>query len=538
MNRISRRELLAATLGAGIASTACRRQPRIGFDGALLGQSATRGHRVRDGFRPPPARRERTGVAILGAGVAGLSAAWRLQRRGVTDFTVLELEDRPGGTSRSGENAVSAFPWGAHYVPAPLDTRSDLAQLLREMQVIEGVDAGGRPVVGESFLCRAPQERLFFGGAWAEGLYPRYAASRDDLRQLRAFEAEMDRLVAARDGDGRRAFVLPTADCGRSPEIDALDRMSMAELLDRRGLTSPRLRWYVEYACRDDYGCRLETTSAWAGAFYFASRVERPGARASELVTWPQGNGALVAHLEKTAAPRVRTGTVVTDVVPGPRSVEVYAWDVAKAEAFVVEAGHAVFALPQFLASRLVAPYRERPPPHLAAFGYSPWVVANLTLRGRPTERGFPLAWDNVLHDSGSLGYVVATHQAGRDHGRTVWTWYLPLTDADPRAARELLLSADWKHWAEVVMADLRRAHPDLETLVERLDVWRWGHAMVRPTPGLLRGGTLELARAPLGRLHFAHTDLSGMALFEEAQAWGVRAAEAIVAARAKDGGR
>ncbi len=61
---------------------------------------------------------------------------------------------------------------------------------------------------------------------------------------------------------------------------------------------------------------------------------------------------------------------------------------------------------------------------------------------------------------------------------------------------------------------------------------------MVRPTPGLLRGGTLELARAPLGRLHFANTDLSGMALFEEAQAWGVRAAEAILAARAKDGGR
>ena len=88
-------------------------------------------------------------MAIVGAGVAGLSAAWRLQRRGVTDFTVLELEDRPGGTSRSGENAVSAFPWGAHYVPAPLDARSDLVELLREMRIVEGVDGGGRPVVGE-----------------------------------------------------------------------------------------------------------------------------------------------------------------------------------------------------------------------------------------------------------------------------------------------------------------------------------------------------------------------------------------------------
>ena len=532
MSRISRRELLGACLGAGVAASACRTRPRIRFEGELLGQSVARGHRLRDGFRPPPLRRERAGVVILGAGVSGLSAAWRLTRRGVSDFTVLELEDRPGGTSRSGENAVSPFPWGAHYVPAPLDADSALATLLREMHVVEGVDAEGRPVVGEQFLCHAPQERLFFAGAWSEGLYPRYAASREDLRQLRAFEAEMDRLVGMRDARGRRAFVLPTAEAGQIPEVDGLDRMSMAELLDRRGHTSARLRWYVEYACRDDYGCRLETTSAWAGAFYFTSRVERPGARAAELVTWPEGNGALVAHLAAVAGPRVRTGILVTDVVPAPGGVEVHAWDTARQEAFVVEAGHAIFALPQLLAGRLVAPWRERPPAHLAAFGYSPWVVANLTLRGRPAERGFPLAWDNVLHDSQSLGYVVATHQAGRDHGRTVWTWYLPLTDPDPRAARELLLSADWRHWAEVVLADLRRAHPEIESLVERLDVWRWGHAMVRPTPGLLRSGVLEAARAPLGRLHFAHTDLSGMALFEEAQAWGVRAADAVLASR------
>lgn len=532
MNRLSRRELLSACLGTGVAAAACQRPPRIRFEGELLGQSVQLGHRVREGFRPRPVHRERTGVAILGAGVAGLSAAWRLERRGRPDFTVLELEDRPGGTSRSGESAVGPFPWGAHYVPAPLDAGSDLATLLREMQVVEGVDAEGRPVVGEQFLCRAPQERLFFAGAWAEGLYPRFAASVEDLRQLRAFEADMDRFVGLRDAAGRRAFVLPIASGGRLEETDALDRMSMAEWLDRRGYTSPRLRWYVEYACRDDYGCLLGNTSAWAGAFYFASRVERPGAHAAELVTWPAGNGALVAHLARVAGQRIRTGVLVTDVVPGPSGVEVQAWDVAREEAFTLEAGHAVFALPQLLAGRVVAPFRERPPAHLGAFSYSPWVVANVTLRRRPSERGFPLAWDNVLHGSGSLGYVVATHQAGRDHGRTVWTWYLPLTDADPRAARQLLLSADWRHWAEVVLADLRRAHPDIESLVERLDVWRWGHAMVRPTPGLLRGGALEAARAPLGRLHFAHTDLSGMALFEEAQAWGARAADAIVAAR------
>ena len=130
-------------------------------------------------------------------------------------------------------------------------------------------------------------------------------------------------------------------------------------------------------------------------------------------------------------------------MVPRPDGVTVHAWDTARQEAFAVDAVDAVFALPQMLARHLVAPYREQPPAHLAAFDHSPWVVANLTLRGRPAERGFPLAWDNVIQDSQSLGYVVATHQAGRDHGQTVWTWYLPLTDASPRAAAHAPNSLD-----------------------------------------------------------------------------------------------
>jgi hypothetical protein len=52
---------------------------------------------------------------------------------------------------------------------------------------------------------------------------------------------------------------------------------------------------------------------------------------------------------------------------------------------------------------------------------------------------------------------------------------------------------------------------------------------MVRPRPGFLWSEALAAAARPLGRIHFAHTDLSGMALLEEAQYWGIRAAEAIL---------
>jgi hypothetical protein len=159
-------------------------------------------------------------------------------------------------------------------------------------------------------------------------------------------------------------------------------------------------------------------------------------------------------------------------------------------------------------------------------------MVANLFLKSRPREAGFPLAWDNVLYESPSLGYVTATHQRGIDRGPTVLTYYYPLCDADPGAARSRLLALGWADWADVALADLERAHPDLRGLVERLDVMRWGHAMVRPRPGFIWGRARAEAVKPFRGIHFAHSDLSGLSLFEEAFYHGIRAAEEVLSAR------
>ncbi|HUG52681.1 MAG TPA: twin-arginine translocation pathway signal, partial [Vicinamibacteria bacterium] len=192
----------------------------------------------------------------------------------------------------------------------------------------------------------------------------------------------------------------------------------------------------------------------------------------------------------------------------------------------VVVSERAIVAMPRFVARRVVRPLRDRDD---EGFTYGAWMVANLHLDSRPTSAGYPLAWDNVLYDSPSLGYVVATHQSGRDHGPTVLTYYLPLLDEDPAAARRRLLATAWEEWVDTILADLGRAHPGIGELVENVDVYLWGHAMVRPRPGFLWSAALAASARPLGRLRFAHTDLSGMALFEEAQHWGIRAAASIL---------
>ncbi len=211
--------------------------------------------------------------------------------------------------------------------------------------------------------------------------------------------------------------------------------------------------------------------------------------------------------------------------------------DVQSGEAVGFRAHRAVFAAPQFLAPYLIRELPEDRKTHAREFEYSPWLVANLHLCERPREQGFPLSWDNVLYDSRSLGYVTATHQTGIDYGPTVLTWYSALCDdgsGDPAhqasLARQRLFEMTWPEAAEIVLSDLERAHPEIRTLVEQLDVMKWGHAMVRPRIGFVWSEARRSAAKAFGPIHFAGTDLSGVALCEEAIYHGVRAAEEALA--------
>ncbi len=52
---------------------------------------------------------------------------------------------------------------------------------------------------------------------------------------------------------------------------------------------------------------------------------------------------------------------------------------------------------------------------------------------------------------------------------------------------------------------------------------------MICPRPGLMWGQARRDAAKPFGNIQFAHSDLSGFSIFEEAQYRGVLAAEKIL---------
>ena len=493
----SRRRFLGLLRGAPalVGLTAKGQRPPAG---GFVNDAFPLGHRIRDRFRPPaPTRTETFPILIVGGGMAGLSAAWRLRKKGFRDFVLLEMEAQPGGNSRWGENEISAYPWGAHYVPVP-DARETLVrELFEELGVLEN----GK--WDERRLCFSPQERLFIHGRWQEGIEPEVASTTRDREEYRKFQS----MVAEFRASGQ--FTIPME---RGAKPSPLDGVSLEQWLRANGFSSPYLDWYLNYACRDDYGAMANGTSAWAGIHYFAARD--PDDKGP--LTWPEGNGWIARQLVERLKPWLRPSAPVFSITrKGTRLI-------VKTEAAEFVAERVIFAAPSFL-----APYVVEGAPQAAGFVYSPWITANLTLDRLPAERTLETAWDNVIFDSPALGYVVATHMSLRSHiDRSVWTYYWALAARPPGEMRTLLLERDWGYWRDAILHDLARAHPDIHAYVSRLEVMRMGHAMARPVPGFLASETRRRFATGLGGVYYANSDLSGFSIFEEAQYRGVVAAD------------
>lgn len=528
---LSRRDLLTAFLGAPFALTACKSKSEKAFpNGEIVGANVSLGHILRENrnFEVPRENWQTVKVAIIGGGIAGLSAGWKFVNEGFSDFVLLELEKDIGGTSQSSTGNPVGYPWGAHYLPVPFQENTELVSLLKEMSLVEGSGANGEVVIKEQFLCREPEERVFYKGRWYDGLYLHVGESEDDKRQFSEFQKHIDYWVKWRDGKGRRAFVVPTANCSNDAEATALDKITFAEWLRQKGFSSERLIWYCDYACRDDYGLKLDQTSAWAGLFYFCSRVRKSGDESQAFITFPEGNGRFVNHLFERVKENVRKSHAVVSVIPNEKGVDVICLNSNELRGFHCE--KVIYASPVFTAPYVIRGFNETLPFAASEFQHNAWFVANLFLKDRPKPRfakDFPLAWDNVLYESPSLGYVNATHQKGIDYGSTIWTYYYPMCAEEN--GRTKLFNYEWKDLADVCLTDIARAHPDIYELTERIDIMRWGHAMISPRPNFLWSGIREKALQTYRNIHFAHTDLSGIALFEEAFYHGLRAGSELL---------
>lgn len=227
---------------------------------------------------PGLARARRPRVVVVGAGIAGLSAATAARRDG-WDVLVLEATDRVGGRIRTEHFAGGAV-----------------------------VEAGGEFIDGShaTMLGYARRFTLPLQDVWRTGPdLPGCVLSNGRLRPDRGrYAAAEDRWYAALDALG-----------GRS-----LDARSAGDLLDRLEL-SPGAREHIAHALvRDDYTVEPEELS-----LRFLVRSERVEAFGEERYRIRGGNDQVCTALAEALGAAVALGTPATAVDRGGLGVSVTA---------------------------------------------------------------------------------------------------------------------------------------------------------------------------------------------------------------------
>ncbi|RJG09529.1 NAD(P)/FAD-dependent oxidoreductase [Massilia cavernae] len=490
------------------------------------------GHFLRD-RRSLPAPREAidTDIVIFGSGIAALTAAWKLRKQGHPGALMID-GPQPFGNAAGGRSGELAYPTGAHYLPLPGPEAAHVRELLADLGIIKGGALEDKPYYDEAALLHAPHERLLFNGSWHDAVIPAEGLGADELREHQRFFAQVEQLRQARGADGRRMFAMPSALSSGDPRFDELDTLTFRGWLSRNGYRSPALLWYMDYCCRDDYGADAGKVSAWAGLHYFCSRTgQAANAGDGAWLTWPGGLQPVASAMAQVSKARRMAGTVMSvRRTAGGIEALCFTLENGAPRTFYVRARKAICAMPLHVAARVVEGigrlgfdvHRDMPV-------YAPWLVANFTMKDFPHElEGAPLAWDNVVYGGRGLGYVVSTHQDIRaaPPSRTVFTSYVALNDRSPQDARRWMQSATAGEIVELAAADLKAAYGwKFAACVERADITLRGHAMAVPAPGFRANAGARALREADGPILFAHGDLSGFSLFEEASWWGYRAA-------------
>lgn len=512
----------AGFVGSAILQACKQTAEKIIF--RVTGTNHILGHRLRTMDFPEPSKKVNENIVIVGSGISGLSAARWLTLNNENDFKILELESVIGGNSAFGENTLSKYPIAAHYLPLPNESNKELIDFLHQEMIITHFTKENKPVYGEEHLCYDPHERLFIYNFWQEGLIPLFGLNALDISVFKKFDTHIAAFKYAKGNDDKFAFDIPMRKSSKDQRFTLLDAITFKEWLLTNNLNNNHLFNYLNYCSKDDYGLGIDKVSAWAGLHYFCARKNTN----SNVLTWPEGNGYLMNLLANKAKTKIKLQQLVYKVMVLNNKVHLYVYDEKLKQSYQISANKVIMATPQFVNAYIV-PERKK---IVKNFQYAPWITATLTVNKFPIGEGAVLAWDNVIYNAFGLGYIYNQHQSLSAQPSIPFsiTYYAALCQKDLLTERKQLYSWTDEKWKKIILNDLEKAHYKITDAVTNIELHKKGHGMISPTPGFIFSDELQQARKSMAnKVYFAHSDLSGISIFEEAFDQGINAAKHVL---------
>lgn len=435
-------------------------------------------------------------VAVVGAGIAGLTAAFRLHQAGA-DVLVLEREGRVGGRMLTVEVGGFVVDAGARFLSYGYRQMLDLIE-----------DAGLTGMID-------PAGGLL--GIAAPG-------------QVRRFRDHRELLAATLPGPAAStAFREIVGEARGYRDLFEWDDATRGALLDREDIASYAARrgpaglteYFIEPLCNDVWLSSARDLSV-ANLFFYLSQVA-----GKEFFTFPAGAGFLPESLAKFV--RVETSAAVDAIEAQPDGVAV-TWAKKGEPSRTATFDAAVVAVPAphvaGLCPGLIPEHKDL----FTEITYARSIEVSVGLGRRPDEQAM---WIQTGRADPDLASIVMDHHKAPSHvpsghGLVSFFW------------RPEWCARRWGDDDSTVAAEALRKldglYPGLSDHVLFTRVQRWDPCVVAHRPGGFRTvERLKKSLDPASRLHFAG-DYFAISTTNSSLCSGTRAASAVLSQLAANG--
>ena len=424
-------------------------------------------HQLRDGhqFNRPDATRK-TGIVIVGGGIAGLSAAYFLRSK---DWLLLEKEPQFGGNALQEEFEGQLYGTGSAYA-----YRGDEGdQLATEIGLkLPLVNMPDPTIVNKTYV----------PDTWKTGLqqlpYPKevresFKKFRDDTMKIKVREkmAELD----------AQPFSNFTA--GYSPEVQ---------------------QWWDGFG-PSNWGATTEESAAYVGLANVQDLISGGDAKRAIL---PGGLGCITHKLVEVLQPkykeRILDNTAVVAAVQDKDAVRVTYLHEGKL--VTVSAKAVLMCTPKHITSRIVMglPFEQKTA--MRRYRYAPYPVVNVIFDKPVYNRGY----DNWCPGSAFTDFIVADWTIQKNPGykqkHNILSFYTPLRELQRST---LLDEGDCKSLAARVLADFQKLLPEFNVDPVEVRIYRRGHPMFMAVPSHYTK-TRPAASHPMDRIFFGNSDSGG----------------------------
>jgi oxygen-dependent protoporphyrinogen oxidase len=434
-----------------------------GEDNRICHQVRDKGNQI---FTRPPAS-ARHDVVIVGGGVSGLTAAYRLRHR---DFLLLEKEPHWGGNAYAMEYEGSTYATGSAFL-----TKDEYAYHFAK-------EIGLQPLPVNS-----PDASIIGGelvpDTWGDGL-DKLPYSPPVRESFKKFKKEM--LAIDVEKHGKELFNKPFSDF-------------------MKGYPSELKQWWDNFG-PSNWGAATEETAAGLAILALQEMVEE--SHVDDRYTWPGGLGALTKKLAEVLnakyKDRMLAGATTVAVVSEKGEVQVTY--MLGGELKTVAAKAVIMATPKFITRRIVDGLPEKQDEAMHQIRYIPYPVVNLIFDKPVFNHGYD-TWcpGNVFTDVVVADWVIQ-RQPGFQQRFNILSCYTPMKEEE---RGYLLNEIGARKIAAHVLTDFQKLMPAFNVDPVEVHIYRRGHPLYMSTPGLYTE-VQPLARHPMDRIFFANTDSEG----------------------------